>query len=414
MQAWPRPEVPRLPVPDGRRPRVHDTASAQAIEVGPESGTATLYVCGITPYDATHLGHAATYLAFDLLQRVWLDAGLDVAYAQNVTDVDDPLLERATAIGRDWVELAAEQVQLFRDDMTALRILPPRTFRGVVESMPLVEALVQRLREAGAVYAVADEQYPDLYFRCRDVKSFGYVAHLPRETALALFAERGGDPDRPGKEDPFDCLMWRLERPDDPAWDSPLGRGRPGWHVECTAIAQDALGDTIDVQGGGSDLAFPHHEMCAAEGAAATGQPFARAFVHAGMVALDGEKMSKSKGNLEFVSRLREQGADPMAIRLALLDHHYRSDWEWTPGDLVRATERLAAWRDAAAQRRGVPAADTIAAIRDALRDDLDARAALRAVDIWAAASMDLYESDDPQAPAQMAQAVDALLGVAL
>ena len=413
MKAWSRPDVPTL-TPDPRRPRVHDTATGQLVEVGPQPGSdaqARLYVCGITPYDATHLGHANTYVAFDLLHRTWLDAGLDVHYTQNVTDVDDPLLERAEATGIDWVELAEDQTQLFRTDMEALRVIPPRDYIGAVESIPLVVDLIQRLVPSGLVYQVDDPEHPDWYFASSAAPGFGSVGNLDREAALAVFGERGGDPDRPGKRDALDCLVWRLARDGEPSWDSALGHGRPGWHIECTAIALEHLGEAFDVQGGGSDLVFPHHEMSAAEGTAATGQPFARAYVHGGMVGYDGEKMSKSKGNLVLVSKLRAAGVDPMAIRLVLLDHHYRSDWEYTDADLARATERLAAWRAIANNPTAFPATETIQAIRDALRDDLDAPAALAAVDAWVAASA-AVESDETDAVGDVLMTVDALLGV--
>lgn len=412
MRPWSRPAIPTLDA-DRRRPRVHDTATGRLVEAGPADGAARLYVCGITPYDATHLGHANTYLAFDLLVRTWLDAGLGVRYTQNVTDVDDPLLERAAATGVDWEQLAVQQTELFRTDMEALRIVPPDAYVGAVESIPLVVALIERLRDAGLVYRVADPEHPDWYFRCSAVEGAMGVAHLDRDAARAIFAERGGDPDRPGKQDPFDCLVWRLAREGEPSWESPLGRGRPGWHIECTAIALRHLGPHFDVQGGGSDLVFPHHEMCALEGRAATGQPFARAYVHAGMVGYDGEKMSKSRGNLVFVSRLRADGHDPMAIRLALLAHHYRDDWEYTDADLAAAEERLARWRGALTAPATPPAGPTVAAIRDALRDDLDAPAALRAVDAWVAACAP-GGGGDPDAARPLVAAVDALLGVRL
>ena len=412
MKAWSRPDVPALP-PDPAPPSVHDTRSEAPVEVGTGEGAARLYVCGITPYDATHLGHANTYLAFDLLQRAWLDAGRDVVYTQNVTDVDDPLLERAEATGVKWEDLAEDQIELFRTDMEALRVIPPAHYVGAVESIDWVTEMVQRLIDAGLVYQVDDPEHPDWYFASTQVPSFGEISHLDREAALALFGERGGDPDRPGKRDALDCLVWRLERPGEPAWDSPLGRGRPGWHIECSAIALRTLGEDFDVQGGGSDLVFPHHEMSAAEGTSASGKPFARAYVHAGMVGYQGEKMSKSKGNLVLVSRLRAQGVDPMAIRLVLLAHHYRDDWEYTDADLERALERLAAWRGAINDTTGMPAGETVAAIRAALRDDLDAPSALAAVDAWVAASASI-DSDDTDAPGEISRAVDALLGVKL
>ncbi len=411
MKAWSLPDVPRV-TPDPRRPRVFDSASGGLVEVGGADGRgARLYVCGITPYDATHLGHANTYVAFDLLVRTWRDAGLDVAYTQNVTDIDDPLLERAEATGVDWVALAEEQTELFRTDMEALRVIPPQDYIGAVESIPLVTALIERLIPTGLVYQVDDPEHPDWYFAWSAAPDAGEVAHLDREAALAIFGERGGDPDRPGKRDALDCLVWRLARDGEPSWDSPLGRGRPGWHIECTAIAQTYLGEAFDVQGGGSDLVFPHHEMSAGQGRAATGRPFALAYVHGGMVGYEGEKMSKSKGNLVLVSKLRAAGVDPMAIRLVLLDHHYREDWEYTDADLDRAVERLARWRAIANNPTAFPADETIAAIRDALRDDLDAPAALRAVDAWVAAS-ESVETDETESVDAVLTLVDALLGV--
>src|SRR4051794_4855013 len=358
MRAWPAPDLPAVPA-RGPEVRVHDSARDELVELVPAGGTARMYVCGITPYDATHLGHAATYVAFDLLNRAWRSAGHDVRYVQNVTDVDDPLLERAVETGEDWTAIAERETELFRTDMEALRVLPPDEYVGAVESIPLVVEMVERLRDSGAVYTVPnDAGDPDLYFSVDADPSFGAVSGWTRERMLEVFGERGGDPAREGKKDPLDCLLWQAERPEDPAWVSSLGRGRPGWHIECSAIAREHLGAEFDVQGGGSDLVFPHHEMSASE--AQVTDPdhrFARAYVHAGMVALDGEKMSKSKGNLELVSRLRDRGVDPMAIRLALLRHHYRSDWEWTEGDLAWANEVLPGLRQAVAQPEGAATA---------------------------------------------------------
>jgi L-cysteine:1D-myo-inositol 2-amino-2-deoxy-alpha-D-glucopyranoside ligase len=368
-----------------------------------------MYVCGITPYDATHLGHANTYLAFDLINRMWRDAGHEVHYTQNTTDVDDPLLERAEQTGVDWRSLAAEQIELFRTDMEALRILPPRDYVGVTESIGEVAALIERLREKGATYPLDG----DIYFNVAAAPKFGAVSGFSEQEMLELFAERGGDPGRPGKQHPLDWLLWRAERPGEPAWDSPFGRGRPGWHVECTAIALANLGSGFDVAGGGSDLIFPHHEMGACEGHVATGEwPFAKAYVHAGMVALDGEKMSKSRGNLVFVSKLRRE-TDPMAIRLALLAHHYRDDWEWTGAQQGAAEARLARWRQAVALPGGPDGLAVLAEVRDRMSDDLDTRAALAAVDAWAEAAIS-GDVTDPGAPALVRAMTDALLGVEL
>ena len=414
MQAWQTRPYSRLDDPGaGATARIFDTATQSLVPAGPSSGTAKMYVCGITPYDATHVGHANTYVAFDLLHRLWLDAGLDVHYVQNITDVDDPLLERATATGVDWTELAHSQIDLFREDMAALNVLPPRDYLGAVEAIPMITELIAELQERSATYAVDDEEYPDLYFPQAADPSFGSVSHLSEAEASALFAERGGDPGRPGKKQPLDSLLWRLERPDEPSWPSPFGLGRPGWHVECTAIALNTLGPDFDVQGGGSDLIFPHHEMSASHGRVATGEDFARAYVHSGMVSLDGEKMSKSRGNLVFVSKLRGAGVDPMAIRLLLLAHHYRDDWAYTDADLDAAAERLAIWRQAASLDAALDAGPVVAAVRAALADDLDAPAALAAIDAWAGASLAI-DGDDGIAPGLVARAADALLGVAL
>jgi L-cysteine:1D-myo-inositol 2-amino-2-deoxy-alpha-D-glucopyranoside ligase len=379
--------------------RVYDSRRREVVPLEVE-GHARLYVCGITPYDATHLGHASTYVAFDLLYRQWLDRGIRVTYAQNVTDVDDPLLERAKSTGEAWTDLADRETELFRQDMAALRVLPPHHFVGVVEALPDVEKLIESLD--GAVYRVDD----DLYLDVRADETFGSVGGLDAARMRQLSAERGGDPDRAGKRDPLDCLVWRAARPDEPSWQTVNGPGRPGWHVECAAIGLAHLGPEFDVQGGGSDLLFPHHELCATHVRLATGRPAARTYLHAGMVAYQGEKMSKSLGNLVLVSDVRDQ--DPAALRLALLAHHYRSDWEWTASDLPNAQERLTRWRTALNRPTHPPAEPLVARIRAELASDLNAPAALLAVDEWCA-STGTANSAQP-----VRDAIDALLGVNL
>ncbi|WP_026197286.1 cysteine--1-D-myo-inosityl 2-amino-2-deoxy-alpha-D-glucopyranoside ligase [Sciscionella marina] len=411
MQTWAPTDVPRV---DGKpRPlRLHDTATGQVRPTAPGS-TARMYVCGITPYDATHLGHAATYLAFDLVHRIWLDNGHAVHYVQNVTDIDDPLLERAERDKDDWVVLGLRETALFREDMEALRVLPPREFVGAVESIPEIIEVVGKLLSSGAAYRADDPEYPDVYFDHTATGHFGYESNESAESMRALFAERGGDPERTGKRHPLDALLWRMARPGEPSWESELGQGRPGWHIECSAIAYNRLGIPFDVQGGGSDLAFPHHEYSAAHAEALSGQrPFARHYTHAGMVGLNGEKMSKSKGNLVFVSKLRASEVDPMAIRLGLFATHYRADRSWTGQTLEEALRRLARWRTAFALPAGPDGTDTIARLRDHLSDDLDTPRALAAIDGWVAEALE-RRGTDPQAPAGLAAAVDALLGVA-
>ena len=401
----------------GRGPetRVRNTATGETA-VAARAQAATLYACGITPYDATHIGHAATFIAWDLLVRAWLDAGHDVTYVQNVTDVDDPLLERADRDGEDWRELAAREIALYRQDMTSLRVLPPEHLIGAVEALPVIERFNERLAARGALYEL-DE---DVYFARSTDASFGRLsgagtpAGLSAEAMAQLSAERGGDPQRAGKKDPLDPLVWRGERPDEPFWESRFGPGRPGWHVECAAIASEYLGAEFDVQAGGADLIFPHHEMSGSHARVAFGDhAFARVYAHAGLVSYQGAKMSKSLGNLVFVNRLREAGTDPMAIRLAILAHHYRSEWEWTDASLPGAQARLDRWRAAvslAAAPESVGAdrggEAVLAEVRERLADDLDAPGALAAIDRWADAG--------PRGGALVRAVADALLGVAL
>ena len=440
MDSWRAANVPSLPG-HGPEPYLTNTATGQLTRAA-AGQAASLYACGITPYDATHLGHAATYLAWDLLVRAWRDAGHEVSYVQNVTDVDDPLLERAERDGEDWRELADREIALYRADMEALRILPPNHLVGAVEALPLIERLNQVLADRGALYEVER----DVYFSRASDPAFGAVSHLGPAAMLALCAERGGDPARPGKKDPIDPLVWLAARPGEPSWESPFGPGRPGWHVECAAIATSYLGRVFDVQAGGSDLIFPHHEFSAsharvafadgAAGAADSVRAFARCYVHSGMVRLDGEKMSKSLGNLVLVSRLVADGVDPMAVRLAIMGHHYRVDWDWTAAGLAAAQERLASWRAAVTRASSEvgssaggslgtdhgtgaavpPAERVLAEVRERIADDLDAPGALAAVDRWAAAvrSSPALPPGMPAAAALVRDTADALLGVTL
>jgi L-cysteine:1D-myo-inositol 2-amino-2-deoxy-alpha-D-glucopyranoside ligase len=405
VRSWSSPVVPRIDDGGSAEPiRVRDSSTGELAAIGDGRDEVSMYVCGITPYDATHLGHAATYLLFDELQRVARDAGKWVRYVQNVTDVDDPLLERAVQTGEDWTAIAERETQLFREDMTALRVIAPMAYIGAVEAIPDVVEAVVALRDRGAAYDVDG----DTYFSVAAAPDFGEVSHLSVPDMVRLSGERGGDPGRAGKKDPLDSLLWQSARPGEPAWDSPLGHGRPGWHIECAAIALEHLGQTIDVQGGGDDLVFPHHEMSAAQAAVITGEhPFARAYVHQAMVGYGGEKMSKSRGNLVLVSKLRADGIDPMAIRLALLAHSHEAAWEWHDEEIDAAVARLGRWRAGFARPSAAPADALVAALRHALRNGLNTPAALDAVDAWVA-----REGDDVPAPAAAATAVDALLGI--
>jgi len=406
--------------------RIYDTSRGDFATIGPQAEQ-SMYVCGITPYDATHMGHAATYLAFDLLNRAWRDAGSQVDYVQNVTDVDDPLLERATATGQDWRELAVDQTALFHEDMEALNVVAPAHYVGAVEAIPWIVPEIERLVDTGLAYRVPGTDggpAGDVYYDVAAADSqgqnveaweLGTVSGLSEEEMLPLFAERGGDPDRPGKRNRLDPLLWRVAREGEPCWDgASLGRGRPGWHIECTVIAQRFLPSPFTVQAGGSDLIFPHHEMGAGHWYSLMGEPMAQHYAHTGMVGLDGEKMSKSRGNLVLVSALRRQGVEPAAIRCAVLANHYRTDWFWTDELLREGERRLARWREALEHAPEGSAAPLLATLRERLADDLDAPGALNALDAWAASALSTAGSASVPDASLVADAVNALLGVEL
>ncbi|MDP5225938.1 MULTISPECIES: cysteine--1-D-myo-inosityl 2-amino-2-deoxy-alpha-D-glucopyranoside ligase [Arthrobacter] len=425
MKAWKTRPVPELP---GHMSPVSifDTSRGGPAVIEPQARQ-SMYVCGITPYDATHMGHASTYLAFDLLNRAWRDAGSQVDYVQNVTDVDDPLLERATATGQDWRELAVDQTELFREDMEALNVIAPAHYIGAVEAIEWIVPEVERLVEAGLAYRVqgtGGEPDGDVYYDVAaaavvgqhvEAWELGSVSGLSEAEMLPLFAERGGDPERPGKRNKLDPLLWRVARDGEPCWDgATLGRGRPGWHIECTVIAQRFLPSPFTVQAGGSDLIFPHHEMGAGHWFSLSGEPMARHYAHTGMVGLDGAKMSKSLGNLVLVSSLRRQGVEPAAIRLAVYANHYRTDWFWTDDLLQQAQERLATWREALEHAPDGTAGALLAALRARLADDLDAPGALAAVDDWARQALDAGGPASAVDANLVSDAVSALLGIEL
>ena len=387
--------------------------TSQQVEELPIKDFYRLYVCGITPYDATHLGHAATYVAFDLINRYLRFGGADVSFVQNITDIDDPLFERAKRDGLDWSELATSQIELFRGDMVALHVIPPDHYVGVVEAMQIIIDAVSALQSKDSTYKVDD----DLYFRVHSDPEFLKRTHLSSDVAMEYFAERGGDPQRSGKEDPFDALVWKAQRDGEPGWPSPFGIGRPGWHIECSAIAlhylQPSASDefAIDIQGGGSDLIFPHHDMSAAQGWVATGQKFARFFVHAGMIGLDGAKMSKSLGNLIFVSKLIEQGVEPMAIRLALLGHHYRSDHMWGSSEISNAATFLSRIRLNLARVEVAPTETLISDLLSALSNDLDTVRTLELIASWCTAT---ENGATGGSAGQLSRVLDDLLGLAI
>ena len=357
-----------------------DTARQAVVpfEPGPQ---VLMYTCGITPYDATHLGHAATFIAYDVLQRRLIDLGHSVKCVRNVTDVDDPLFAKARELGVHYLDLAAGEEARFNRDMEALNALPVYSTPRASSAIPDIRGFIGMVLDRGFAY----ESGGSVYFDVSKFPSFGSVSHYSTEQMIALARERGGNVDDPNKRSPLDFVLWHPSAADEPSWDTMWGPGRPGWHIECSALALRELGTTIDLHGGGSDLIFPHHECERAQSEAATGEPFVRHWMHVAMVYMNGHKMSKSLGNLVFVDRLRTEW-DPRAIRLAIIEHHYRREWEWDDALMPRTAARLAAW--AAAAQGGSPSDDGSAVldeVRAALDDDLDTPAAIAAIDAAAA-----------------------------
>ena len=349
--------------------RLFDTARREVVPFDP-GPVVTMYTCGITPDDGPHLGHVATYLTYDVLQRRLRDLGHETQCVRNITDVDDDILRRARHLGVHYLDLAAEQIARFDANLEALGTLPAFSAPRATSAIPDILGFIGMVLDAGHAYQAGG----GVYFSVGSFPRFGEVSHYSRPVMLELARQRGGHPDDPNKADPLDFVLWQPSAPDEPAWDSLWGPGRPGWHIECSALALRELGTTIDLHGGGTDLIYPHHECEAAQSEAATGEHFVRHWVHVGMVRLGGEKMSKSMGNLVYVDELLKEW-DPDVVRLAVIAHHYRQSWEWDHELLSVARHRLEAWRAAGEGN------DALDEVRAALDDDLDTPAALAAVD---------------------------------
>ena len=355
--------------------KLYDTAKQEIVEFVPNP-TVLMYTCGITPYDATHLGHAFTFISYDVLQRRLIDKGHQVKCVRNVTDVDDPLFAKARELGVHYLDLAAGEEARFESDMTALNALPVHSTPRASSAIPDIRGFIGMVIDRGFAY----ESGGSVYFNVEKFPQFGSVSHYSRETMIALARERGGNVDDPHKRNPLDFVLWHPSASDEPSWDTMWGAGRPGWHIECSALALRELGTTIDLHGGGSDLIFPHHECERAQSEAATGQPFVKHWMHVAMVSMDGHKMSKSRGNLVFVDKLRTQH-DPMAIRLGLIEHHYRTEWEWDDGLMVRNEARLSKWKSAALVGNSHGDIGLLTEVRSSLDDDLDTPTAVALVD---------------------------------
>ena len=371
----------------------------------------SIYICGITPYDATHMGHAATYLTFDLVNRYLKASGKNVSFVENITDIDDPLLERATRDNQDWRELAESQIELFREDMTSLGVLPPNAYRGVIESMDEIISTVAEMIATGKSYQLEGDIYLDLH------QVDGAIENLPLalDQALKIFEERGGDPARVGKRHALDPLLWKARKGDDPFWEAPFGQGRPGWHIECTAIAlknlPKASSTSITLQAGGSDLIFPHHYMTALQAKALTGVEFASCYSHSGMIGLDGEKMSKSKGNLVFVSKLRQEGVSPALIRIALFANRYSTDRMWSRELVDEANKLLTRLLSALSRQEVAPTFEVVQEIVNAISDDLNTPKVFDLLNTW---SLKTEEGQVGGSPGEISRALDTYLGITL
>jgi L-cysteine:1D-myo-inositol 2-amino-2-deoxy-alpha-D-glucopyranoside ligase len=408
MRSWPSPYLPPSQLEEHPSLSLRDSYSGKNYLLDGERFSS--YVCGITPYDATHLGHAATYLTYDLIHRFLIASGKEVNFIQNITDIDDPLLERAKRDGVDWEALAGSQIDLFRSDMTALRVIAPSAFCGVVESMAQIIGEISELISRDFTYQIENDIYLDY------TKVPGAIDSLPisLSKAIDLFAERGGDPDRPGKRHPLDSLLWLGSRAGEPSWSAPFGPGRPGWHIECLAIARhnvESNGTVVTIQGGGIDLYFPHHYMTNIQSLALTGKPFASVFTHSGMIGLDGEKMSKSRGNLLFVSKLTESGIRPEVIRLALINRKYRHETMWEMARFDSAAALLSRLEGALAREDVAPTKPVVEALVSRLADDLDTEGAISELESWCKAT----ESGKTGGSAgELSRAIDLYLGLAL
>ena len=407
MNPWPKPHI--APLSGLSFPNLKLMNSKKVMTTIEPATPFKIYVCGITPYDATHLGHAATYVAFDLINRYQHLAGNRLDFVENITDIDDPLLVRAKRDSIDWKVLAENQIDLFLTDMTALRVIPPSNLVTVTSSMKIIEDFITLLDQRGFLYQIENDHY-------FSVESYLEEMPFSSDEAIKIFSERGGDPERAGKRHPLDPVVWMAHQGDDPSWESKFGLGRPGWHVECTAIAVHYLDSAnvdpiIQIQGGGSDLIFPHHYMSEQIVRAAYGRGFANNYVHSAMIHLDGEKMSKSKGNLVFVSKLLSQGIDPMVIRWALLSGHYQQDRSWSDELLQKSTSEVSLLRSALAQSEVAETKELIQSIIADLANNLDTPAALNRLIAWAKSSQ---SSPKVNESGLVSRGIDSLLGLAL
>jgi len=326
MQSWKKPNLFKFnnsEVFKSKQLSLFDSKSQKIQKILRKNDSLKLYVCGITPYDSAHLGHAFTYLTFDSIIRVLNFIGQNTTYVQNVTDLDDPLFERARKINKPWREIVEEQVQVYRNDMSALNVIPPDYFVGVEENIDLVISEIESINNYS--YQLNEKTY----FKKQKNLNSSLVSDKSNEELLQMASERGCDVSTIGKLDPLDPILWRSSSEDEPSWQTNFGSGRPGWHIQCISLAQKYLNLPFDIQGGGNDLIYPHHSMCDEITKITKNKDFAEIYCHVGMVSYEGSKMSKSKGNLVFVHQLIDQGINPLVIRLLLISKPWHQDWEF-------------------------------------------------------------------------------------
>jgi L-cysteine:1D-myo-inositol 2-amino-2-deoxy-alpha-D-glucopyranoside ligase len=405
MKPWPNLEIPPVK-------RVFPELKLKSTWGEPLNRQAFIcYVCGITPYDATHLGHAATYITFDLINRYQVLRNRKLNFIENVTDVDDPLLERANRDKVDWRKLAKSQSDLFERDMTALHILPPNTYLSVSETIDLVIKGMAALEASNLIYSIEGDVYYDINSHLQELP-------LDIDSAIKIFSERGGDPDRVGKRHKLDPILWRRNVPGEPGWESPYGFGRPGWHIECSVIAIHGAGTSsatsepiLDLQGGGSDLIFPHHFMTKIISEDISGRVFASEYVHTGLIGLDGEKMSKSRGNLVFVHKLLNEGIDAMCIRLALMSGKYSQDRAWSQellSDSINLLERI---KLCISRTEVADTKNLIDDLIEALSNDLDTPKCIHLLDSWCEETL---KGGIGGNPGELSRFLDSALGLAV
>jgi len=390
------------------RLKIYNTMTGKKEAFAAQGRPVGIYVCGITPYDVTHLGHAFTYVFFDVVARYLRDQGFEVKYAQNLTDIDDDILKKASQLGKDWREIVSANTKLFLEDMRWLNNVQPDVFPRATDHINDIIRTVGNLISKGHGY----ERNGNVYFPVESDRNYGKLSNLPGEKMLPIANERGNNPDDPNKKNPLDFVLWQARKPGEPSWKSPWGEGRPGWHIECTAMSTRYLGTTVDIHGGGSDLIFPHHESSIAQSECLTGRPFVRYWMHTGMVRYQGEKMSKSLGNLVFIRSLRKDFG-PNEVRLSILSHPYRSQWEFTDGEVERIRKRADLFKDAWQAESGtggpLDPSGHEQAFFEAMDDDFDTPKALEVLEELAGEIKRSHELDLSGAKAFMNRAFNIL-----